>query len=362
MLFLKKLFFIYSIGGGTATLWPDAIGYLVQFLVFAILLLLVVAYYTLLERKVMGRIQRREGPNVVGFEGLLQPIADGFKLLINEIIYPLFISKPLFIIAPILALFLSLVSWFGFVFTPVYALLDLNLGVLFFFILSSFGVYAVILAGWASNSKYAFLGAIRSSAQMISYEVAFGFILIVLVIYSGSLNLTDIVFAQKDMWFVFPLFPFCIIFIIATVAETNRAPFDLPEAESEIVAGYHIEYGGMPFSLFFLGEYLMMLLMSGLSVMFFFGGWFFPLIDQYLPYTLILAIKIVLMAYLFLILRAALPRYRYDQLMELGWLVFLPLTFGGLFFYPIVCYILRINVFNADSYALLNDYLSFSFF
>lgn len=362
MIFVHLIFF-YCGGLSTVSgIYFKFFFFFVQFLIFALLLLLVVAFYTLLERKVMGRVQRREGPNVVGFEGLLQPIADGFKLLINEIIYPLFISKPLFVVAPILTLFLSLLAWYGFVFTPEYALLDLQYGMLFFFILSSFGVYGVILAGWSSNSKYAFLGAIRSSAQMISYEVAFGFILIVIAIYAGSLNMTDIVFAQKDIWFCFPLAPFCVIFIIATVAETNRAPFDLPEAESEIVAGYHIEYGGMPFSLFFLGEYLMMLLMSGLSATFFLGGWFFPVVDSYLPATFIMAFKIVCLAYLFLILRAALPRYRYDQLMELGWLVFLPLTFGGLFFYPCFSYLIGALPLTGGVFSLLSDYGAFSFF
>lgn len=303
------------------------------FLIVLLCLLIPIAYYTLVERKVMGSIQHREGPGVVGFWGLLQPLSDGLKLFIKEPFNPVFAQVFLFYVSPILALFLSIFGWAGTAFLPIYSFLDFNVIVLFFFAVSSFNVYSVVLAGWSSNSKYALLGAIRSTAQMIAYEVSLGFVLIMIVAYAGSSNLTTIIFAQRNCWFMF-LIPFLFfMFYVSIVAETNRAPFDLPEAEAEIVAGYHVEYGGMGFSLFFLGEYGNMILMSFLVACFFGGGWNLIIIDFYGTYfySYILAIKTFIVALSLVVIRAAFPRYRYDKLMALGWLIFLPLTFGFLF-------------------------------
>ncbi len=288
-----------------------------------------VAYVTLMERRVIAAIQLRKGPNVVGAFGLLQPLADGLKLMIKEVILPTNANKILFLLAPFITFFLALVAWAVVPFSQTFVIANINVGVMYLLATSSLGVYGIIIAGWASNSKYAFLGAIRSSAQMISYEVSIGLIIITVVLCAGSLNLTEIVLAQQNHWFVLPLFPMFILFFISTLAETNRLPFDLPEAESELVAGYNVEYSSMPFSMFFLGEYANMILMSAITTTLFLGGWLPPLniaIFNFIPGTIWLIIKIIFMLFCFIWVRATLPRYRYDQLMRLGWKVFLPIS------------------------------------
>ena len=292
-------------------------------------LLLAVAFMVLVERKVMGSMQRRKGPSVVGVFGILQPIADAVKLLVKEHVLPSHANLVVFLVAPILTFLLALLSWSVIPFGEGLVLCDLNIGVLFLFAISSLGVYGIIMAGWASNSKYAFLGAMRSAAQMVSYEVSIGLILITVLMCVGSLNMTEIVTAQKNVWFVVPLFPLFILFFISCLAETNRAPFDLPEAEAELVAGYNVEYSSMAFALFFLGEYANMILMSSLTAILFLGGWLPPLdivILHWVPGGCWLGIKAVAMLFTFVWIRAAFPRYRYDQLMRLGWKVFLPLS------------------------------------
>jgi NADH-quinone oxidoreductase subunit H len=292
-------------------------------------LLLAVAFMVLVERKVMGSMQRRKGPSVVGVFGILQPIADAVKLLVKEHVLPSHANLVVFLVAPILTFLLALLSWSVIPFGEGLVLCDLNIGVLFLFAVSSLGVYGVIMAGWASNSKYAFLGAMRSAAQMVSYEVSIGLILITVLMCVGSLNLTEIVTAQKNVWFVVPLFPLFILFFISCLAETNRAPFDLPEAEAELVAGYNVEYSSMAFALFFLGEYANMILMSSLTALLFLGGWLPPLdiaVLYWVPGGCWLGAKAVAMLFTFVWIRAAFPRYRYDQLMRLGWKVFLPLS------------------------------------
>jgi NADH-quinone oxidoreductase subunit H len=298
-------------------------------------LLIAVAYFTLAERKIMGSIQRRRGPNVVGFAGLLQPLADGLKLFVKETILPSNANVVIFIIAPLITFILSLMGWAVIPFSEGAVIADINIGILYLFAVSSLEVYGVITSGWASNSKYPFLGALRSAAQMVSYEVSIGFIILTVVLCVGSLNLTEIVLAQKGIWFCFPLLPMFIMFFISCLAETNRHPFDLPEAEAELVSGYNVEYSAMGFALFFLGEYANMILMSGMTVLLFLGGWLPPL--NIFPFTLIpgslwFGFKILIFAILFIWIRAALPRYRYDQLMRLGWKIFLPLSIGWLLF------------------------------
>jgi NADH-quinone oxidoreductase subunit H len=286
-----------------------------------------VAYLTLMERRVIAAMQLRKGPNVVGAFGLLQPLADGLKLMLKEVILPSSANKILFLIAPFLTFVLALVAWAVIPFSPTWVIADINVGVMYLLATSSLGVYGVIIAGWASNSKYAFLGAIRSSAQMISYEVSIGLIIITVILCTGSLNLTDIVMAQQNYWFALPLFPMFIIFFISALAETNRLPFDLPEAESELVAGYNVEYSSMPFSMFFLGEYANMILMSAMTTILFLGGWLPPLdiaIFNIVPGVIWFVLKIIFILFCFIWVRATLPRYRYDQLMRLGWKVFLP--------------------------------------
>ena len=294
--------------------------------------LILVAFLTLAERKVIAAIQLRKGPNVVGPFGLLQPFADGLKLLLKETIIPAGANRGVFIIAPIITFLLSLVAWAVIPFDPGVVVADINVGILYLFAISSLGVYGIIMAGWASNSKYAFLGALRSAAQMVSYEVSIGFVMITVLLCVGSLNLSQIVLAQKGgfwHWYWLPLFPMFIIFFVSALAETNRSPFDLPEGESEIVAGYFVEYSAMAFALFFLGEYSAMILMSGMTSILFLGGWMPPL--DVAPFTLIpgpvwFAAKIAFCLFVFLWVRATLPRYRYDQLMRLGWKVFLPFS------------------------------------
>ncbi len=299
--------------------------------IFAVVvpLLIAVAYLTLAERRVIGLMQLRRGPNVVGPFGLLQPFADALKLLSKETILPSGASKVVFVIAPMLTFILSLVAWAVIPFGDGLVIADVNVGILYLFAISSLGVYGVIMAGWSSNSKYPFLGAMRSAAQMISYEVSLGLVIITVIMAAGSLNLSDIVNAQRGMWFFIPLFPMFIIFFISTLAETNRAPFDLPEGESELVAGYFVEYSSMSFALFFLGEYANMILMSGMTVTLFLGGWLPPLDIapfNWIPGPIWFAIKVALVLFVFLWVRATTPRYRYDQLMRLGWKVFLPFT------------------------------------
>jgi len=313
--------------------------YLINLLLIVISVMVSVAFYTLAERKIMGGVQRRKGPNVVGFYGFLQPFADGFKLFLKEIILPTKSNLFIFIFSPIITLTLSLLAWVAVPLNFDFVLVDINLTILYFLAISSLGVFGIIGSGWASNSKYAFLGAVRSAAQMISYEVAIGFIFIIVAICSGSYNVFDIVLSQKNIWYIFPLFPLFIIFFISALAETNRAPFDLPEAEAEIVAGYNVEYSSILFALFFLGEYANMLLMSYLTVILFFGGWLpfgfiinLDNVTNFVGFEIFFIIKFLFFVFLFVLIRSALPRVRYDQLMNLGWKIFLPLTLGLLLF------------------------------
>jgi len=317
----------------------NIIYYLIKILIIVLPVLIAVAYFTLAERKIMGSIQRRKGPNVIGFLGLLQPLADGLKLLVKETIIPSNSNLFLFILAPILAFSLSLLNWAVIPFSESCVLSDLNVGILYLLSISSLNVYSIILAGWSSNSKYSFLGAVRSTSQMISYEVSIGFILLNVVLCSNSFNLTNIVLSQNKCWFFLPLLPMFLIFCVSMLAETNRHPFDLPEAEAELVSGYNVEYSAMTFALFFLGEYGNMLFMSTLLSILFFGGWlpspiFSDLFLNYIPNmpSFFFSFKILFGVFLFIIARAALPRYRYDQLMDLGWKCFLPLSVSYLIF------------------------------
>ena len=304
-----------------------------QILLIVAPLLGAVAYLTFAERKVIAAMQLRKGPNVVGPFGLLQPLADGVKLLIKETVIPSGANRVVFIIAPMLTFVLGLIAWAVIPFDAGWVLADINVGILYLFAISSLGVYGIIMAGWASNSKYAFLGALRSAAQMVSYEVAIGFVIITVLMCVGSLNLTDIVLAQQGggfwSWFWLPLLPMFVIFFISASAETNRHPFDLPEAEAELVSGYNVEYSSMTFALFFLGEYANMILMSGMTSVLFLGGWLPPFDIEpftWIPGIVWFALKISLCLFVFLWVRAAFPRYRYDQLMRLGWKVFLPFS------------------------------------
>ena len=300
-----------------------------QILAIVVPLLITVAMLTYAERKVMAAMQLRMGPNVVGPFGLLQAFADGIKLFFKETVLPTTANKGVFVIAPMLTFILSMVAWAVIPFDEGVVLADINVGILYLFASSSLGVYGIIMAGWASNSKYPFLGALRSAAQMVSYEVSIGFVMITVLLCAGSLNLTDIVLAQKGMWYAIPLLPMFVIFFISALAETNRHPFDLPEAEAELVAGYQVEYSSMTFALFFLGEYANMILMSGMTVVLFLGGWL-PPIDiapfNWIPGPIWFALKISALLFVFIWVRATLPRYRYDQLMRLGWKVFLPFS------------------------------------
>ena len=304
----------------------------ISFIIFP--LLIFVGLLTFIERKVIAAMQLRRGPNVVGAFGLFQPIADGIKLLTKEIIIPYGSDKYVFLIAPIITFVLSLIGWAVIPFDKGIVLSDINVGVLYLFAISSLSVYGIIMAGWASNSKYAFLGAMRSAAQMVSYEVSIGLIIISVLISAGSLNLSEIVMAQKGMWYFIPHFPMMIIFFISTLAETNRAPFDLPEAEAELVSGFHVEYSSFPFALFFLGEYANIVLMSSMTTILFFGGWLPPFnleIFTFIPGYIWFFLKVSFFIFLFLWIRATFPRFRYDQLMRLGWKVFLPLSLFWLF-------------------------------
>jgi len=291
-------------------------------------LLISVAYLTLAERKVIGSMQVRVGPNRVGWRGLLQPFADLFKLLTKEVIVPTNSSRFLFLVAPVLSLAPALAAWAVIPFTGSLVLADINAGLLYVLAMTSLGVYGVIIAGWASNSKYAFLGAMRSAAQIVAYEIAMGFALIGVLMMSGSLNLGDIVRAQQGgffSWFLFPLLPLAVVYFISGVAETNRAPFDVAEGESEIVAGFHVDYSGMTFAVFFLAEYANMIMIAALTTLLFLGGWLSP-IDGFLDGIHWFLLKTAMMLFLFLWFRATFPRYRYDQIMRLGWKVFIPVT------------------------------------
>ena len=288
-----------------------------------------VAMIVWLDRRVWAFVQKRQGPNVVGPFGLLQSLADALKYIFKEIIIPSSSNKVIFILAPIVTMTLALIAWAVIPFSATQVLADINVGILYLFAVSSLGVYGIIMGGWASNSKYPFLGAIRSAAQMVSYEVSIGVIIINVLLCVGSLNLNDIVLAQQNMWFIIPLFPMFVIFFISALAETNRPPFDLPEAEAELVAGYQTEYSGMMYAMFWLGEYANILLMCAMGAILFLGGWMSP-IELY-PFTLVpgaiwLVLKILLLFILFALVKAIVPRYRYDQLMRLGWKVFLPLS------------------------------------
>jgi NADH-quinone oxidoreductase subunit H len=292
-------------------------------------LLISIAYMTLAERKVMAAMQRRKGPNIVGLFGLLQPLADGLKLFVKETILPSSANLVIFILAPIITFLLALVSWCVLPINEGFVYADLNVGVLYILAISSLGVYGIITAGWSSNSKYAFLGCLRSAAQMVSYEVSIGLILINVLVCAGSLNFTQIVLAQQSIWYAVPLFPILILFYISILAETNRAPFDLPEAEAELVAGYNVEYSAMGFALFFLGEYANMILMCSLTTILFLGGWL-PLFNipffLWIPPVIWFSLKTTILLFGFIWVRASFPRYRYDQLMRLGWKIFLPLS------------------------------------
>ncbi|WP_372023588.1 NADH-quinone oxidoreductase subunit NuoH [Tistrella mobilis] len=308
--------------------WPGVI-IVAQILAIVLPLLIAVAYLTLMERRVIGYIQMRRGPNVVGPFGMLQPFADALKLLTKETIIPSRSNRFLFLFAPMLTLILSLVAWAVIPFDDGWVLSDINVGVLYLFAISSLGVYGIIVAGWASNSRYAFLGALRSAAQMVSYEVSIGLVIITVLLCVGSLNLSEIVRAQETVWFAIPLFPMFVVFFISALAETNRLPFDLPEAEAELVSGYNVEYSSMPFALFFLGEYANMILMSGMTTILFLGGWLPPFdiaLLNWVPGVVWFLIKIFLLLFTFIWIRGTFPRYRYDQLMRLGWKVFLPFS------------------------------------
>jgi NADH-quinone oxidoreductase subunit H len=296
-------------------------------------LLIGVAYLTYAERKIMGAIQLRKGPNVVGPFGLWQPFADAIKMLMKETIIPTGSDRGLFLLAPMITFGLAVIAWAVIPVNNHWAVANINVGILYLFAISSLGVYGIIIAGWASNSKYAFLGALRSAAQMVSYEVSMGFVIVTVLLCVGSLNLNDIVLAQRTVWFAIPLFPMFIIFFISGLAETNRAPFDLAEGDTEIVAGFFVEYSAMSFALFFLGEYANMILVSAMTTTLFLGGWLSPL--PFPPFTWIpgvfwFLLKVFICLFVFVWVRATLPRFRYDQLMSMGWKVFLPLSLAWL--------------------------------
>jgi NADH-quinone oxidoreductase subunit H len=310
-------------------------------LIVAVPITLVVAFLTLAERKVIGYIQARIGPNRVGFRGILQPIADAVKLLQKEVIVPSAANRFLFILGPLLTLAPALVAWAVLPFSPGWVIANVNAGVLFLFAMTSLGIYGILISGWASNSKYAFFGAMRSAAQMVSYEIALGFVLVGVLLAAGSMNLSQIVFKQNGgfwHWYWLPLLPLFVVYWVAGVAETNRAPFDVAEGESEIVAGFHVEYSGMGFALFFLAEYANMMLVSGVAAIFFLGGWLSPFqgipgLEQafaWVPGILWLFLKMAFFLYLYIWMRATFPRYRYDQIMHLGWKVLIPITLAWL--------------------------------
>jgi len=301
--------------------------YKIVFILIPVLVSVALAVW--LDRRIWGAVQKRKGPNVVGPFGLLQTVADALKYILKEIIIPASSNKVIFILAPVITMTLALVAWAVIPFDDNLVLANINVGILYLFAVSSLGVYGIIMGGWASNSKYPFLGAIRSAAQMVSYEVSIGIIIINVLLCVGSLNLTDIVNAQKNLWFVVPLFPMFVVFFISALAETNRPPFDLPEAEAELVSGYQTEYSGMMYAMFWLGEYANILLMCAMGAILFLGGWL-PLIDVFpfntVPGPLWMILKILFLFFLFALVKAIVPRYRYDQLMRLGWKILLPIS------------------------------------
>jgi len=315
----------------TGYVWP-AIIIVAQCLAVTVPLLVAMAYMTYVDRKVWAAIQLRRGPNVVGPFGLLQPFADGLKLLLKETIVPAAANRVLFLLAPMITFITALIAWAVIPFDDGWVISDINVGILYLFAISSLGVYGIIIAGWASNSKYAFLGALRSAAQMVSYEVSIGFVLITVLLCAGSLNLSDIVRAQSGglwHWYFIPLLPMFVIFFISSLAETNRTPFDLPMSEAELVAGFHTEYSSMAFGLFFLGEYISIILLSAMGAVLFLGGWLPPI--EVAPFTWVpgivwFALKTAFLLFVFSWTKGTLPRYRYDQLMRLGWKVFLPIS------------------------------------
>ena len=310
----------------TGYAWPTILVVL-QILLIVVPLLIAVAYLTYAERKILGAMQYRQGPMVVGPFGLLQPFADALKLLTKETIIPSGANRVVFIMAPMLTFILSLLGWAVIPFDDGWVLADINVGIMYLFAISSLGVYGIIMAGWASNSRYAFLGGLRSAAQMVSYEVSMGFVIITVLLCVGSLNLSDIVRAQQNLWFIIPLFPMFVVFFVSTLAETNRVPFDLPEGESELVAGFMVEYSSMTYALFFMGEYANMILMSAMTTILFLGGWLPPLDIapfNWIPGIVWFVLKVAACLFLFIWVRATFPRFRYDQLMRLGWKVFLP--------------------------------------
>lgn len=304
-----------------------------SFLGICLPLLVGVSLLTLVERKVMGSMQCRRGPNVVGFFGLLQPIADGFKLILKETVVPGNSNFILFLIAPVITFSLSLLNWLVLPVLGSFVIYDTDISVLFLLSISSLGVYGLILSGWSSGSQYGFLGSLRSTAQMISYEISLGLIILSIALSAGSLNLNQIVYAQSEIWFIIPFFPLFIIFFISSLAETNRAPFDLPEAEAELVSGYNVEYSSMGFALFFLGEYSNIIFMSCLNVILFFGGWL-PILKffYFIPPVIWFSLKVFFLCFLFVWVRASFPRYRFDQLMNIGWKVILPISLSIFFF------------------------------
>ena len=310
-----------------------------KFLCVIVPLLISVAYFTLAERKVLGAIQRRRGPNVVGVFGLLQPLADGLKLFSKETIIPTHSNWIVFLIAPVLSLILALLSWGVIPYGSGAVLSDVNIGILYLFAVGSISVYGILMSGWGSNSKYAFFGAIRAAAQMISYEVCIGLIMLAVIVCAGSLNLTEIVNAQKGCWFIFPLFPAFIMFFVSALAETNRAPFDHAEAESELVSGFNVEYSGMTFALFFLAEYAHIIIMSLITALLFLGGWLPILGMEFIPDSINLAIKTTLFIFGFIWVRASFPRMRYDALMQLLWKSYLPLSLGFTIFVSSIIFI-----------------------
>ena len=327
--------------------WPT-LWMVIQILFIVVPLLIVVAYLTYAERKVIGFMQLRMGPNVVGPFGLLQPFADALKLMTKELIIPTGANRVVFLIAPMLTFVLAMVGWAVIPVAEGWVLSDINVGILYLFAISSLGVYGIIMAGWASNSKYPFLGALRSAAQMVSYEVSIGFVIITVLLAVGSLNLSDIVLAQQDVWFFIPLFPMFIVFVVSALAETNRAPFDLPEAEAELVTGYNVEYSAMAFALFFLGEYAAMIAVSAMMVVLFLGGWTLPFaglnetatsLGMGLLQVGIFIGKLLLFMGLFIWVRWMLPRFRYDQLMDIGWKRFVPLAIANIVVTAIYLYL-----------------------
>lgn len=304
---------------------------LAKILAFVVPLLVAVAYLTYFERKVIAAMHLRRGPNVVGPFGLLQPLADGLKLFLKETVVPTGANPMVFLLAPMVTFTLALIGWAVIPVSAGWVIADINVGILYLFAVSSLGVYGIIMAGWASNSKYSFLGGMRSAAQMVSYEVSIGFIIVSVLLSAGSMNLSRIVEAQSGLWYAIPHFPMFVLFLISALAETNRTPFDLPEAESELVGGYNTEYSAMTFAMFFLGEYANMILMSSLCTVLFLGGWLPPM--QVAPFTWVpgivwFALKVAAVLFFYLWARATVPRYRYDQLMRLGWKIFLPLSLG----------------------------------